>query len=70
MFATPTTSPPAASAQAASATARSTPMSAAMAPVPTGTASCMNSPRLRTRVTASRNDSAPATTSAEYSPRL
>ncbi len=45
-------------------------MIAAIAPVPTGTACCMNSPRLRTTRTASRKRSAPATTSAEYSPRL
>ncbi len=41
-----------------------------MAPVPTGTASCMSSPRRRTTRTASAKDRAPATTSAEYSPRL
>ena len=39
-------------------------------PVPTGTASCMNSPRLRTSAHGVREASAPATTSAEYSPRL
>ena len=57
-------------ADAARPPASSTPMSAAIAPVPTGTASCMNSPRLRTSRTASAKRSAPATTSAEYSPRL
>ena len=45
-------------------------MIAAIAPVPTGTASCMNSPRWRTTRTASRIRTAPDTTSAEYSPRL
>jgi hypothetical protein len=45
-------------------------MMAAIAPVPTGTASCMNSPRLRTIRTASAKRSAPAMTSAVYSPRL
>ena len=70
MFATPTTSPCAASAHTSSATDSSTPSRAAMAPTPTDTASCMNSPRLRTSRTASANRSAPATTSAEYSPRL
>src|SRR5262245_22028973 len=43
---------------------------AAMAPVPTGTASCMYCPRRRTIRTASAKASAPATTRAEYSPRL
>src|SRR5262245_27037859 len=45
-------------------------MMAAIAPVPTGTASCMNSPRLRTMRTASAKRKAPATTRALYSPRL
>src|SRR5262250_486236 len=70
MLATFTTSPWAASAQACSAAASSSPSSAAMAPVPTGTASCMNSPRLRTSRTASTKPRAPAATRAEYSPRL
>ena len=70
MLATPTTSPCAASAHTCSAIGRSIPIRAAMAPVPTGTASCMNSPRRRTRRTASAKPSAPPTTSAEYSPRL
>src|SRR5664280_2790876 len=43
---------------------------AAMAPTPTGTASCMYLPRLRTVRTASVNDRVPAPTCAEYSPRL
>ncbi len=41
---------------------------AAIAPMPSGTASCMNLPRRWTKRTASANDSAPAHTSAEYSP--
>ena len=48
----------------------SMPMIAAMAPTPTGTASCMSWPRRRTRRRASANPKAPAATSAEYSPRL
>src|SRR4030095_13256916 len=48
----------------------SPPGSAPIAPPPTGTASCMNSPRRRTRRTASAKSSAPATTRAEYSPKL
>jgi hypothetical protein len=40
-----------------------------MAPTPSGTASCMNRPRARTARTASPRESAPAATSAEYSPR-
>src|SRR5207244_4280383 len=69
-FAISTTSPCAASAHTCSTAGSSSPMIAAIAPVPTGTASCMNSPRLRTIRTASANCSAPATTSAVYSPRL
>ena len=44
------------------------PMIAAIAPTPAGTASCMNLPRRCTSRTASRSRSAPAATSAEYSP--
>ena len=66
----PTTSPWAASAQMPSTTSGFTPMRAAIAPVPTGTASCMNSPRRRTTRRASPSRSAPAITRAEYSPRL
>jgi hypothetical protein len=69
-LATSTTSPCAASAHTCSTTGSSRPMMAAIAPVPTGTASCMNSPRLRTMRTASAKRRAPATTSAVYSPRL
>jgi len=39
-----------------------------MAPTPAGTASCMHDPRWRTARTASASSSAPAATSAEYSP--
>ena len=39
-----------------------------MAPMPTGTACCMARPRMRTSRTASARRSAPAATSAEYSP--
>ena len=45
-------------------------MMAAIAPAPAGTASCMNSPRLRTSRTASGKRRAPPATRAEYSPRL
>src|SRR5689334_3682880 len=69
-LATSTTCPCAASRTTASTASSASPMIAAIAPVPTGTASCMNSPRLRTICAASRSDSAPAVTSAEYSPRL
>ncbi len=48
----------------------SRPRIAAIAPTPTGTASCIRSPRRRTSRTASAKSSAPAATSAEYSPRL
>src|SRR6202040_2948712 len=41
-----------------------------MAPCPAGTASCIYCPRLRMSCTASENFSAPAATSAEYSPKL
>ena len=43
---------------------------AAIAPVPTGTASCMYRPRRRTSASASANANVPAATFAEYSPRL
>ena len=45
-------------------------MTAAIAPVPSGTASCMAFARRRTSGTASLNASAPEATSAAYSPRL
>src|SRR6266571_1602719 len=51
-------------------TAGDKPIIAAIAPTPAGTASCMYVPRFRTSCTASANFSAPAATSAEYSPRL
>ena len=56
--------------QAFSIAARSRPRIAAMAPSPTGTASCMYSPGARTVVAASRRVRLPAATRAEYSPRL
>jgi hypothetical protein len=43
---------------------------AAIAPSPTGTASCMYRPRRFTVRSASAKDSVPAATCAEYSPRL
>src|SRR5947208_5157959 len=69
-LATSTTCPCAASRATASTASSVRPMMAAMAPAPTGTACCMSSPRLRTTRTASARRRAPATTSAEYSPRL
>ena len=45
-------------------------MIAAIAPMPAGTASCIACARKRTSGNASRNASAPAATSAVYSPRL
>ena len=50
--------------------ALSRPSTAAMAPVPSGTASCMAAARKRTSGTASLKSMTPAATSAEYSPRL
>jgi len=49
-----------ASRQVASTSSCSRPMIAAIAPCPSGTASCMNVPRRCTSRTASANDSAPA----------
>src|SRR5712664_3401667 len=69
-FAAEQISPCAARLQASATTAGDNPIIAAMAPTPAGTASCMYVPRLRTSCTASANFSAPAATSAEYSPRL
>src|SRR5215469_1259794 len=46
----------------------STPIRAAMAPVPTGTACCIARPRMRSRRAASASESEPAAASAEYSP--
>ena len=48
----------------------STPKTAAIAPMPTGVASCMYFPLLCTRRIASSNFKEPASTKAEYSPRL
>ena len=69
-FAGDTTSPCAASRHTASTVATSSPITAAIAPTPGGTASCMACPRMRTRRIASDSSSAPAATSALYSPRL
>src|SRR6202030_1010340 len=69
-FAGEHTSPSAARLHASVTTAGDNPIIAAMAPCPAGTASCMYCPRLRTSCTASANFSAPAATSAEYSPKL
>src|SRR5438876_6555420 len=69
-FAAEQTSRCAARWQASATTACEIPRSAAIAPTPAGTASCMYVPRFRTSCTASANFSAPAATSAEYSPRL
>ena len=56
------------SAQPAITFAASIPRMAAMAPVPTGTASCMAAARKRTSGTAWASVSTPDATSAEYSP--
>src|SRR5260370_23554318 len=69
-FAAEHTSFPAARLQTSATTACDRPMMAAIAPTPAGTASCMYVPRWRTSCTASASVSAPAATSAEYSPRL
>ncbi len=72
-LATAQTSPgTAASASRATAAtaAASSPRNAAIAPSPTGTASCISSPRRRTSRSAASKSSAPAATRAEYSPRL
>src|ERR1700688_345554 len=69
-FAGAQTWPWAARLQTSVTTAGESPMIAAMAPWPAGTVSCIYVPRLRTSRTASPNFSAPAATSAEYSPRL
>ncbi|MCY1454006.1 hypothetical protein D9M71_710380 [compost metagenome] len=65
-----TTSPCAASAQAASTSASSRPRMAAMPPCPAGTACCISWPRRSTSFTASAKTRLPAATRAEYSPRL
>ena len=62
------TSSSAAASATSRATSRSRPMSAAMAPSPTGTACCMAWPRRLTRRTASATEKAPVAASAEYSP--
>ena len=62
------TLPCAASRATAVATSRSSPISAAMAPAPTGTAACIARPRIRKSRAVSATVSAPAAASAEYSP--
>ena len=69
-FAGDTTSPCPASVQTASTASGDRPNSAAIAPTPGGTAACISRPRSRTMRSASAKSSAPAATSAEYSPRL
>src|SRR6266849_577020 len=69
-FAAAQISLPAARLHTSATTAGDRPIIAAIAPTPAGTASCMYVPRFRTSCTASANFSAPAATSAEYSPRL
>ncbi len=65
-----TTPAAAASAQTARTVSSSRPRIAAIPPSPTGTAFCIAWARNRTSGTASRKASAPAATSAVYSPRL
>ena len=69
-FAALTTSPCAASAHACAIASASSPITAAIAPSPAGTASCMACARRRTSGTASVSVSTSAATSAAYSPRL
>src|SRR3974390_61534 len=69
-FAAWQTSPCADSAHTFSTSSAAMATIAAIAPTPTGTASCIYLPRLRTVRTASANDGVPAATLAEYSPRL
>src|SRR5208337_3106017 len=64
------TSPCAASSQICCTLSLASASTAAIAPTPTGTASCIYLPRLRTTRTASLNENVPAATCAEYSPRL
>ena len=54
----------------ATMSAGSSPMTAAIAPTPSGADSCIQRPRLFTRSTASRNARTPEATRAVYSPRL
>ena len=65
-----TTCPCATSSHTAAICASSPPRMAAMAPTPAGTAACISRPRSATSAAASCSDSAPAQTSALYSPRL
>ncbi len=65
-----TISPSAASRHTRSTSSGDRPITAAIAPAPGGTACCIARPRTRTSDTASPSESAPAATSAPYSPRL
>lgn len=68
-FAAWQTSPCAASAATADAVAKSSPRSAAMAPMPTGVAPCMACPRVLSSRAASVSENVPAAAnSTEYSP--
>ncbi len=68
MFAAEQTPSSEASSQTDFTVSGSQPSSAAIAPSPAGTASCIKSPRRRTTRIASSNSSDPAETSALYSP--
>ncbi|MNY20563.1 hypothetical protein D3C86_1540490 [compost metagenome] len=57
-----------ASSQIADTASCSSPMIAAIAPSPTGTAACMALPRIRRRRAVSATEKVPAAQSAEYSP--
>ena len=67
-FAAVQTSPCAASAAISSIVLNSAPIMAAMAPIPTGTARCMASPRSFNNFAVSERLSVPAAANAEYSP--
>ena len=67
-FATSQTSFWAASRAISAASSHSAPISAHIAPRPTGTAACMASPRMRSSFAVSEIVSEPAAASAEYSP--
>src|SRR5262245_44671210 len=69
-FAGDTICPSDALSQTVCTSARSNPSNATTAPTPTGTASCIYRPRLRTNAAASPKLNAPAATNAEYSPKL
>ncbi len=69
-FATVQTSPCAAAAASASAFSMSAPSRAAMAPMPTGTAACIERPRSLSSLAVVAMSKAPTALSAVYSPRL